>query len=1136
MPDPVALSSLIQDACRQFRDLRQENGNTCIESFLQNSGFDKDLTVEDRRKVIGALIHCEIDTKRRLGLEISSAEYRQRFPDISIEFIEDLISLPEIPTNTQPTSKPILPVRYQIIEKIGTGGIGDVWRVHDKQMDRTMAIKSLHKRHRTNWIANQRLQREAILTGKIQHPGVPPVYEQGQLQTGANFFAMKLVEGKTLAEILESTDYETSSLINVFEQVAQTIAFAHSKNIVHRDIKPQNIMVGEFGEVQVMDWGMAKEIGETFGKDQSRIGVEPNDLHEMAPANAANDTFSASIDSSMRQTDLLDQSIGISTRMGDVMGTPAYMAPEQARGDVDLIDARSDVFALGILLFEILSKSRLYVGDGANQVIEMAANCKFEPVEEQLTGVELELVELCRECLQRNPDDRPRDANRVAKSISKYLSNVQQRLKQAEIDRSSAMIQSAEQRKRTRVIGWMSGLVATISVIGAAAFIWQSQKTTKAARNAAIESETRTEVSDFFLHDVLQQADPNSEPNRDLKVRTVLDRAAAKIDERFQDRPKVEMAIRSQLADSYFGLGEYRKAKIHRMAEHQLQIQHLGKNSDEAWRSYSDIASIESKLGNTKRALEMFTELEEVFLDKFGADSPQSLLNLSNKSSVLTEMGKFAEAEKLARQVVEQISTGNVLKADLNSNKNKIAVNLMERGKYDEAETVFQEIVDDCRQHIVTLENGSLQPKDEMYHVFDFINAQQGIALAMEFRGEFEESESVTRDLHAACEQLLGINHSMTIEIVNNLTISLLNQRKAKEAKTILDQYVPISIEMLGSHNGLTTRLKNSLAACSAILGDLKSAEKLFLEFQENLAQIHGDELHHNVIANHHNLGALYYRMKKYEQSVEQLSIGLEQSEKLLGLENPRTLITMADLARSQGKLKQYEDSEKTFLRSLELGKEVFPADHFDTLLTKENLGRMYVESDQPEKAAQVFDQLLEINQRLHGNDHPDTLKIVRLLGSALYETKDYQAALPHLELTFERLKKKSGINAKSSIDFLIKIVKSQCGLSDFDAARNLLESTLKQLDPTDDDWTFWRLQSRLGYVLRKLGETDQAETKLLEAYDHQKLSETIDEKTRRLALVATSKRLADLYEGTSNESSFDHWQEVYLNLKSNGK
>ena len=219
--------------------------------------------------------------------------------------------------------------RYPIRGEIGRGGMGVVLEAEDPQLRRHLAVKVLLEVHQQDPELVRRFLEEARICGQLQHPGIVPIHELGRLPDQRPFFTMKLIRGQTLAALLQARRDPADDLprfLGVFEQVCQTIGYAHSRGVLHRDLKPSNIMVGNFGEVQVMDWGLAKV------------------LLSQAPASEPD----AQGERQAHKPDL--QSDGAASLVGTVMGSPGYMAPEQARGEIDRIDARADVFGLGAIL------------------------------------------------------------------------------------------------------------------------------------------------------------------------------------------------------------------------------------------------------------------------------------------------------------------------------------------------------------------------------------------------------------------------------------------------------------------------------------------------------------------------------------------------------------------------------------------------------------------------------------------------------------------------------------------------------------------------------------------------------------------------------------------------------------------
>ncbi len=360
---------------------------------------------------------------------------------------------------------------YDVGGEIARGGMGLVLAARDRTLDREVAVKVLHPDRAATADAVERFVREAKITARLPHPGVPPVHALGTTADGSPFLAMKLIRGRTLADLLAerpSPAHDLPRLVQTFEQIAQAVAFAHAEGIIHRDLKPANVMVGAFGEVQVMDWGLAKVLAD------SRAGPdEAGDAGDLP--------------------DLPDQ-----TAAGSVMGTPAYMPPEQARGELDRVDRRADVFALGAVLCEVLTGHRPYSGHTSREVLKRAATGDLSETLARLDGcgADAELAGLARWCLGPTPDDRPADAGAVAGLVASYRGGVEARLRAAERDKAAAEAKATEGRKRRKVQLALAAAVLLLATAGGAFAWWDDrQAAARDAEQARVKAEqARTDV------------------------------------------------------------------------------------------------------------------------------------------------------------------------------------------------------------------------------------------------------------------------------------------------------------------------------------------------------------------------------------------------------------------------------------------------------------------------------------------------------------------------------------------------------------------------------------------------------------------------------------------------------------------
>ncbi len=368
--------------------------------------------------------------------------------------------------------------RYAILGEIARGGMGAVLLARDEDLDRQLAIKVPFDGFEDRPESVRRFLDEARVGGRLQHPGIVPIYELGRFDDQRPYFTMKLVQGRTLAALFAERDHLAHDLprfLKVFEQVCQTLAYAHARGVIHRDLKPDNIMVGEFGEVQVMDWGLAKVL-------RAPAREAPTSRPETAPLSSEERNIHA-------------------TQAGMVMGTLAYMPPEQARGEIDSLDERCDVFGLGAILCTTLTGRPPYAGD-QDAVRDRATRGDLTYAFARLDAcqADADLLWLAKSCLAADPDRRPRDAGVVALTVTSYLAGVQERLREAEIERAAAQAKAdearakaaAERHARRLTLGLAAVLLLGAGLTGGGwAWLEGRRAETTAAVNQALLDATR---------------------------------------------------------------------------------------------------------------------------------------------------------------------------------------------------------------------------------------------------------------------------------------------------------------------------------------------------------------------------------------------------------------------------------------------------------------------------------------------------------------------------------------------------------------------------------------------------------------------------------------------------------------------
>jgi tetratricopeptide (TPR) repeat protein len=423
-------------------------------------------------------------------------------------------SSPEIPADT---GSP-----YQLLGEIARGGMGVILKGRDPDLGRDLAIKVLRADLAHRPAAEQRFVEEAQVGGQLQHPGIVPIYDLGRFADGRPYFAMKLVKGGTLTEQLsarQNPSTDRGRFLRHFLQVCQTMAYAHSKSVIHRDLKPSNIMVGAFDEVLVMDWGLAKVLPRGGLADEERVTRE-----RAHPEDGPTEIRTVRAGS------------GSDTTTGSVLGTPAFMSPEQAAGEIDKLDERVDVFGLGAILSVILTGQPPYVADTFEEVRLMAVRGQLGACFTRLDdcGADAELVELCKRCLSADRDARPRYAGVVANAVAAYLTGVEERAKKAELDRAAAEARAAEEsntrrvaeekaleeRKRRKVQLALAAAVGLL-LLGGGAFGWYTDRQAEQRKRELAEIAAEQERADG----VQRAIQARLEGERDAEVRNKREQA-----------------------------------------------------------------------------------------------------------------------------------------------------------------------------------------------------------------------------------------------------------------------------------------------------------------------------------------------------------------------------------------------------------------------------------------------------------------------------------------------------------------------------------------------------------------------------------------------------------------------------------
>ena len=334
-------------------------------------------------------------------------------------------------TVTRSGERPSVPPDYELLDVLGEGGMGVVYAARQTSVDRTIAVKMIRSEAADNEDARARFLSEAAVTGDLEHPNIMPIYDLGADDTGALFYAMKRVQGTRWSQAIGAKPLGED--LQVLLRVADACAFAHSRGVIHRDLKPDNIMVGDFGEVLVMDWGLAKVLSQgadgrgqkSEAEEREKEGSADRPEGGRAPNPEQNAQSDVTPDLAVRSqvSSVRSESDLALTAEGQVTGTPFYMSPEQAEGDTDRLDHRSDIYSLGAILYEILTLERPVEGRTMYEVLLNVSDGRIVPPQERSPhrAVPAEPAAIAMKALSTRPEDRYQSVPEMSDDIRLYF-------------------------------------------------------------------------------------------------------------------------------------------------------------------------------------------------------------------------------------------------------------------------------------------------------------------------------------------------------------------------------------------------------------------------------------------------------------------------------------------------------------------------------------------------------------------------------------------------------------------------------------------------------------------------------------------------------------------------------------------
>ncbi len=896
---------------------------------------------------------------------------------------------------------------YCVLREIARGGMGRVLGAFDLGLERDVALKVLLPGANAD-----RFVRESKITARLPHPGIPPVYTLGTLADGSPFLAMKLIAGQTLAAEIKTTD--RPRLLQAFLQVCQAVGFAHSRGVVHRDLKPSNVMVGAFGEVQVMDWGLAKILSEGQPPGDSRSAeaptisgprMDPNQTTDYRTAPESNDDL---------------------TEAGTVLGTPAFMAPEQARGEPT--DAPADVFALGGILCAILTGRPPFHGDSTPEVIRRAGAADLVEAHVHLNGsdADADLIALCRWCLSPDPDDRPANGRDVADGLTAYLNGVQERLRAAEVARAAeaaraeeATRTAAEATERIRaerrarrvqvVAASLVLLVLAVGIVGTSFGLYRAERARQRAEWAQGETKKRAEelqkVADYQAKMLeLDPAEAGVRLMTDLRSRHAAALRKSKLPDT-QQASRTEAFARELHAinatDAAVALLDQTVlAPAARTIETQFADQPL---VDASLRT--TLGAVYHKLGRREEALTLHQRAYAIRKESLGEDHPDTLASRLGIAKALCELQRLDEGEKMIRGTLaayQRVRGEDHL--ETLAAKDVLALQLYYQGKYEECDAVSRDVTDRRRRmqgadHAATL--GTL--------------TDRGMYLLEQ--GKWADSEAVLREVVDV--QRRRADPSLA-ETLSNLGVALHRQKKFAAAEPYLRETLEIQRKNRGEDHPLTITGRSNLAALLMDLSKLAEAEALSREALAACRRVLGNE-HAGTLKAMNVLGQVLTRQGKPAETEPYYREALETGRRVFGEDHPDTIIWTANLGFLLGDLGRSAEAESYLRAALEKNRRVMGEAHPYTMSMTRYLANTLIDQGKSAEAEGILRAALETVRRLRGDDDPDVFRLIGGLVEALRDQDKLAEAELHCQQTIDQCRR---VNSEDHANTLAAILR----------------------------------------------------------------------------------------------------------------
>ncbi|MCH7720950.1 MAG: serine/threonine protein kinase, partial [Planctomycetes bacterium] len=795
---------------------------------------------------------------------------------------------------------------YKLLQLIGEGGFGVVYLAEQTEpVHRKVALKIIKLGMDTKQvIARFEAERQAL--AMMDHPNIAKVLDAGATDSeapmgvGRPYFVMELVHGHSLTKYCDTERLDTPQRLELFIQVCNAVQHAHQKGIIHRDIKPSNVMIT---------------------------------LHDGKPVPKVID-FGIAKATNARLTERT-----LFTEYGQLIGTPAYMSPEQAEMSGLDIDTRSDIYSLGVLLYELLTgltpfdarrlkaagydelrriireeeppkpstrlsgflsepsrrtsgsesdlrdadRKPLPHGPGSEQGSSAFDIARFRHTDPTTLSRSLrgDLDWIVMKCLEKDRQRRYETANGLAADIQRHLSN-----EPVSASPPSTAYRLRKYVRRHKVSVTAATVVAAALVVGIVATSWMAVVATDARNAEAVQREVAEAVNDFLNKDLLAAVNPSSAlGNRDVTVREVLDKAAISIqDGSLNEQAAVEAAVRATIGKTYLSLGLYDEAETHLRVSLEIERRLRGDESQEVARNLQDLSVVLRRKGDYQAAEPLARESLLITQQVFGDNHPQAGWCLSNLAIVLQARGAFDEAELNYNKglAIARESSGEDAPLTL-ALMNNLA-NLYEtQGRYSEAMTLHEEALE-VRKRTVG---------DEHPHTF---MTMSNLANVYQNLGRRDEAGQLHRAALEGRRRVLGPDHPETLHSVDNVAIAAMLEGHTDEAESLFRESLERRTRTLGPDHPATLHSMNYVAMFLSTHGRVEEAIPLLEQLLESRQRILGPE-HPDTLTSVLNVGRVKIEAGYVEEAAALVEPVLPTMRRIMGDRNKFTRNAIAVLA-----------------------------------------------------------------------------------------------------------------------------------------------------------------------------------------------------------------------------------------------